>query len=448
MLVLSDLHLGPDNLLSTFRDDVALAALFDRYADEADPPRTELILAGDLFDFLHTEGYDGFDAARSVERLEAILAGRRTAAVLAALRRWARRPNLEITVLSGNHDPEMLLPEVRRRFEAEIDRTAGSVLYGDDTPLGPAGGDSPALWGREVGVGERSVWVVHGDRWDPLNWIDRGHALDVIREGRPVALPVGSHLVFEVLQKLKPAHPWIDSLKPEPAVFLLLFYLDPAKTLDFLTRHHGITAGVFRGQLDAVLRRGPLFDAADPPPAVPADTGADPSFLLASWLGEELLQEPAGQRAFLVSELDGRLRGGALPAPGTLADHSGLGRLLLRAWLRRLRKADRFQDLDGADAIPDAARRFLPGHVAALVAGHTHGPRVLSGLDVPYFNTGTWLPVGKIPPGDVGDLIDALERGEAWPAESPRTWAQIDLAGRAPKVKLLACDAAGRAREV
>jgi UDP-2,3-diacylglucosamine pyrophosphatase LpxH len=381
-VVLSDLHLGPDNLLSTFRDEVALAALLRRFAEEAEAPRTELILAGDLFDFLQTEGYDGFDAARSVARLEAILSGRRTAAVMEALRRWAGRPDLEITVLAGNHDPEMLLPEVRRRFEAVIGRSSGSVFYGDDAPLRPAGSDdSPALWGREVGKGERKVWVVHGDRWDPLNWIDRGAALAAIREGRPVELPVGSHLVFEILQKLKPANPWIDSLKPEMAVFLLLFYLDPATTMAFLTRHRGISAGVFRGQLDAVLRRGPLFE----PTALeaPAETAADPSALLAEWLGEEILQEPKGRQAFLVSELDGRLRGGARPAPGTLADHSGLGRLLLRAWLRRLRAADRFQALDGSDAIPGAARRFLPESVSALVAGHTHGPRVLRDLEIP-----------------------------------------------------------------
>jgi hypothetical protein len=169
VIVLSDLHLGPDNLLSTFRDEETLAALFDRFSQEADAPRTELILAGDLFDFLQTEGYGGFDAARSVERLETILSGRRTAAVIEALRRWAGRPGLEITVLAGNHDPEMLLPAVRSD-------------------------ESPALWGRAVGAGERQANVLQarGDlEGGRSNW---PQAFDWYRQAVPLYESVGDSL--------------------------------------------------------------------------------------------------------------------------------------------------------------------------------------------------------------------------------------------------------------
>ena len=66
-VVLSDIHLGPGNDLSTFRDDRALAALIDRLAAKGEPP-TELVLAGDCFDFLQVEGYDGFSADKAEER--------------------------------------------------------------------------------------------------------------------------------------------------------------------------------------------------------------------------------------------------------------------------------------------------------------------------------------------------------------------------------------------
>lgn len=116
-IILSDLHMGPDNHLCSFRDERSLAALLSRLADEADAPPTELVLAGDLFDFLQVEGYGGFDAGLSVQRFDEILRSPRTTVVIEALRRLARRPDVEVTVLAGNHDPELLVPSVRERFE-------------------------------------------------------------------------------------------------------------------------------------------------------------------------------------------------------------------------------------------------------------------------------------------------------------------------------------------
>lgn len=401
------------------------------------------MLAGDVFDFLQVDGYDGFNAGLSEERLESILASSRTAAVIDGLRRLAARPGLAVTVLSGNHDPELLVPAVRRRFEAAIGRP-GSVLWADDEPLRASRGEVPAVWGWALGEPGRQVWIVYGDRWDPLNHIDRDRVSAAIREGHEVELPTGSHLVFEVLQKLKPLHGWIDALKPEPAVFLLLLYLDPPGTLAFLKRHYGLTARLFRGQIDAALRRGPVFG---PQPASPA-SGQDLPDVLAGWVASAVLEEAPSSKELLLAELDSRLRGGAVPAPGTLAEHGGMGRALLRAWLGRMRAADRFGRLDGPDAIPESAALYLPEGVAALVAGHTHGARLRPDLQPFYLNTGTWLPVAKIPGGALGGLIDRLEDGPPWPAEPPRTFAEIDWNDGRPRVRLFAADAEGRPREV
>jgi UDP-2,3-diacylglucosamine pyrophosphatase LpxH len=54
-IILSDLHLGPGGALATFRDDAALSGFLQRLS-AADAPPTELILAGDCFDFLQTDG--------------------------------------------------------------------------------------------------------------------------------------------------------------------------------------------------------------------------------------------------------------------------------------------------------------------------------------------------------------------------------------------------------
>ncbi|WP_437994115.1 hypothetical protein [Sorangium sp. So ce145] len=75
------------------------------------------------------------------------------------------------------------------------------------------------------------MWIVHGDRWDPHNAVHRDALRQAVATGRPVELPVGSQLVYRVLNQLQPENRWIPELKPElPVVFPLLLYLDPRVT--------------------------------------------------------------------------------------------------------------------------------------------------------------------------------------------------------------------------
>jgi UDP-2,3-diacylglucosamine pyrophosphatase LpxH len=438
-IILSDIHLGPENDLCTFRDDVALAAFIERLA-RPDEPATEMVLAGDCFDFLQSADYIGFDASLAAGRFGAILQSPRTSRVISALRGFAARAGNEITLLSGNHDPEMLLPDVRGLFEEAIGRR-GSVRFADDEPLRAADGDRPPVWGRALGEPDHPVWVVHGDRWDPSNMIHRDRVRELVRAGQPVALPVGSHLVFEILRHIKPTRGWIDELKPEGGVFLLLLYLDFEHTAAFLLKHYRLTAALLDAQIRAQLRMGPLFgENAPAPPVLNVPT------LLAGLLAEDLRAASKPQREVLLTQLDERLGGKPAAAEGTFAAHDGVPRLLLRAWLLWMRHADRFQDPIGPDSIPAAAARYLPDGLAALIAGHTHGPRALTELRPAYFNTGTWIPVGKIPPGDLKEQIDQLDDGPTWPADSPRSFVQIDLASAPARVALGFCDRDGTPR--
>lgn len=449
-IVLSDIHLGPEGPLAAFRDDSALAGFFRKLAAERSPPPTELILAGDCFDFLQVAGYDGFDPHQAGERFAQILRAPRTAEVMKALAELAGCPWLELTVLSGNHDPEMMVGDVRRLFEAAIGRREGTVRYADDDPpLRPAIGDQPPVWGRVLGEG--TVWVVHGDRWDPSNMIHRDRLAEAIRAGQRFALPQGSHLVFEVLQKLKPTHRWVDELKPEmPAVLLLLLYLDPKTTWAHAQKHLGLTARLLTDTVKAQLQAGPLFGPSGPSGPSGSDgttrrvLPGDPHAALAALLTESLRDE--SDPAAVLGGLDAYLRGRVAPAEGTLASHGGLRRHFARAWLAGIRDADRFQDETEPDAIHEVAAPHLPGHVRVLVAGHTHGKRLRPAPLPLYANSGTWIPVGAIPPGDLRSLIDQLEAGPAWPTEAPRTFVELDLGGSRPEVRLGACDADGTPR--
>lgn len=291
----------------------------------------ELVLAGDVFDFLQT------------------------------------------TLLAGNHDPEMLLDDVRRTFEEAIERR-GSVRYPDDEPLAPG-------WPGE-GAG----------------------------------------------------------------VFPLLLYLDPRVTLPFLKEHWGITERLLRGSVSGRLRLGPLFDAApgkEASPLTPA-TFADVEQSLPALLADAIRAEAPNDPDALLAELQTYLVAGPRPRiEGTLAEHGGIGRMLLRAWLMAVRWAERFKAPNEDDGILDAAQRWLPEGLVALVAGHTHGPRMRAGNRPAYYNTGTWIPVGRLSGGTMSEVIDAIEAGQ-WEAEAPRTFVTVSWDDGPPVVAMGRCDAEGR----
>lgn len=441
-IVLSDLHLGPGGSLTIFRDAVGLADFLRRLAEPGEPP-TELVLAGDVFDFLQCEGYDGFSAKLAPERLASILRGKQTAEVIGALGEFAKRPGHMVTVLSGNHDPEMMLPEVRIVFERAIGRV-GAVFYPDDVPIVPRDGDKLPVWGRVIGSDASRVWVVHGDRWDTSNAIDREALVQAARKNEPFQLPAGSHLVFEVLSHLQPGHGWIVELKPElPTVLPLLLWIDPVGTRAYIERHWGIGWDLLSGFVDGALKRGPLFG--------PEGEGTTPESVpeqLAALLAEGIRLEQPSDPELLAAAVTSWIEKGPSKTEGrTLSAARGAGRALLAAWVAGVRLTDRFQALDGPDSTLGSAKKWLPADLVALVAGHTHGPRIRTDLRPAYYNTGTWIPVGSLPPGDVHEIVMALEGGD-WRSDAPRTFVQIEWDDGPPTVHLGRCDPDGTPREV
>ncbi len=441
-IVLSDLHLGPDGPLAIFRDAPALVAFLSSLAQDDQPP-TELILAGDIFDFLQSPDYNGFDVRLAEQRFQAIVNGPQTKHVMAALKSLAICPNHTITLLAGNHDPEMLLPGVRAMFEKEID-AVGRVRYGDDEPLWPGQDTRPPIWGHAVGTKDECVWVVHGDRWDTCNAIHRDELRRLVKEGHPVDLPVGSKLVYRVLNQLqpRPESRWIPYLKPDLVVLPLLLYLDPRVTLAFLEQHEGVTEDLFWQYVRGWLRLGSLFGETE---KVPASFSSGVAPFLTALLAEGIREEYAtnSQQDLALAALQEYVRYGSAPAEGTLAAHAGVRRGLLRTWLAGHRFYEQRRDTNGPDGMLEAAERWLPENVVALIAGHTHGPRTQLDRRPAYINTGTWIPVGRVHEGPMKDVLDAIERGD-FQAEAPRTFAEIIWGDGPLRVIPGRCDAQGR----
>lgn len=452
LIVLSDLHIAPPGPLDSFHSGPALAACIASLA----APGTTLVLAGDVFDFLQL---DDRPPALDLDAVPALLGalldtigtcdwGQALWRALAAL----LDAGGELVVLPGNHDPELLHPVTAQLLGAALGRP-------DHPRLHVHRSDDP--W--RTALGRWQVVVGHGHRGDAWNDIAPEAIHTALDRGGLVRLPPGSQLVLEVINAFKrerrpdgsPRFPFVDLLKPEtPAVPLLLLYLDPCLALTHLEPALSLGARTLARAVRRRLFGGPALaapstSAATEPAAaerlvaVTAGDGETRGEAVAEWLAELVVAEmAAGERsapAAAQDHVEAWLAGqtGREPAAeGLLATHSGAGRWLLRAFLRRASYGATFFD---RHALGEEDRRIiakeLPEHSGprVVIAGHTHAARehVLSGERI-YLNTGTWSDLMALPPLEdtaaVRAFVDALEAGTV---ERRRhlTYAEVTAAG-------------------
>lgn len=302
---------------------------------------------------------------------------------------------------------------------------------------------APALHQRECGnnpvADSRSARLPQASLGMPLpRWIrldvllGHGHHADAWKDVDPRALhgalaaadaslplPPGSRLVVNVLHPFKrdprsgaARFSFVDLLKPEPAVALLLLYLDPKQARALLTTGLGLHAEQMVRAFRQRLGHQPTL-APGAAPAAPRTIAEDLAEALAAEVEPDLREAPNAAVRLLQSWLDGH----GAAAAGTLAPHAGARRWLGRAFLRHLAKDTGFFD---PTATNDIDRGVMAEHLPegsgprVVICGHTHARREhrLPGERV-YLNTGTWIDLMKIPPIDddaaAQAWIDALE---------------------------------------
>lgn len=217
--VVSDLHLGgapagPES--SGFQmcppeSQRRLATWIDRLPAGTPDCISQLLIAGDIVDFLAEEPFEAFtvDIRAAIHKLDVIVA--RTECVWAALRRFATQRGGTLTLMIGNHDVELSLPGVRERLIQHLG--GGPIEFIVDNQAFTAG----------------PVLVEHGNRFDAWNAVPHGalrRARSQLSRRRAVTPPFpaipGSRLVVDVMNPLKRKFPFIDLLKPEDAAALPL----------------------------------------------------------------------------------------------------------------------------------------------------------------------------------------------------------------------------------
>ena len=220
-IIVSDLHLGAGfveagNALEDFTQDAEFAHLLKEAREESDAEsmECELILDGDIMEFLQVPSLDEFDPAKaygseayrasseedSLKKVNLIIAGH--PAFFAALRDFlnAAHPLRRATLIKGNHD-------VNLHWMAVQDRIREAVR---------ASGDRRGLLAfEERRISREGIYVEHGNQY--AEKVNRFHNFeephDPAHEDQ-LALVPGSRFVIDFLNDVERGRYWIDGVKP------------------------------------------------------------------------------------------------------------------------------------------------------------------------------------------------------------------------------------------
>lgn len=395
-IVISDIHLanGQPDMIS----NPALLTHFIHHLPSLFPVDTqnneqlELIIAGDFIDYLNIQEYSAWtvDPAAAVKKLGDVTDRSQFAPVFDALAAHVQRGH-RLTVLLGNHDVELALPQVQDALLNRLGASAHDVLYVMD--------------GRAYRLG--SALIEHGNRYDDANANDwsglRAIVSALSRNETPnvdLEISAGSKLVIKVVNPLKDKYPFVNLLQPVGEMLLLLlleFEPSLAWQVDMLGRLLNSKRLADRNRLGQQPRATRNVSAQ-------ADGSGAEDPELAALFGETYRQLHSQPNANVAA---GDVLG-LLVRPG----RDGLAAYFereapvpverlrkIRAALKRIIDSDKTDNVDIADGPCGAAgRRLLQSpDVQAVVMGHTHLPRYFQSDSGVYLNSGTWIDRLRLP---------------------------------------------------
>jgi hypothetical protein len=228
--VISDLHLGGLQGFQMFSSGAAFKKFCGELGKEVSADSTTLlVINGDFVDFLAEPGAAYWNGGQAAEFLKAIAARAPFNLVFDGLRSFLARPGAHLVITLGNHDLELMLPEVRSRL---IELLTGGVAARQARIEFAFDG-----WGYRFQVGHAKALATHGNevddynftRYDILNQIVKEESLFGISQTAQGWKPnAGTVFVIDAVNRIKERYPFIDLLKPEiPVAFLALTVLAP-----------------------------------------------------------------------------------------------------------------------------------------------------------------------------------------------------------------------------
>lgn len=386
-LIVSDIHMGSGDRLDDFDSDEELAAFIRSHALGGGP--TELILAGDTFEFLQVRlselGDYEWSGAAARRRLQEILSAHPEP--IAALRAFVAAPGMQLTVLIGNHDFELHYDAAKQLLRQALN------LPPDDRRLRFA-----------ISYEGGGIYLEHGNQFDPWN---RFMSFEGISE--PFEVVRGTQVVKDVINPLEDDPltdaPLVDNVKPVSAFFWYMLSLPRLRRPEvrrFVTRSLLL---LFRSVALPRTYRRPVIQVREELLGAPGQTLQRELALQAVYDSDPNLRRAAAARYGGVEpelHLRQRIAQGSIALAQAFAHRLGGEREPSEAALaqmeqeagRQLRREIReFKD-SVLRQIAQIAASPEHGHNTLFVCGHTHLAQVVALSDTQtYINIGTWTEV-------------------------------------------------------
>lgn len=232
-LVTSDMHLSaglffdgrPNPYEDFFFDHEFVEFLrFFSTGDYGDGCEVELILNGDVFDFLNVpidgEFPEEITEEMGLRKLRAIFAGHPE--VMDALREFIAKPKKRVVYNVGNHDPEFFYPAVRKLF---CETLGGKDWHADKVWVNAEHEHLEYAGGIEIH---------HGNQFEAVHTMS--YPAPFISEGLPeriLEIPWGTIFVLKIINRVKWEREYIDKVKPVKALILWGLFTDTIFTLKF-----------------------------------------------------------------------------------------------------------------------------------------------------------------------------------------------------------------------
>lgn len=416
LLVVSDFHIGC-GALDDFDAELEqhFAAFLAREAAHDSP--VELVINGDLLDFVQAPPYQGseletsaqnqialcFTESQSLTKLSAILEAHQN--TMAGLRNFLdRNPDHRIVILPGNHDADFFWKSVRDRFIADL-------AAGDPSRRARIRFHLDRVYRPEACP---EIWIEHGHQFDLLNrfflsdteyWSEKVPPIWNPGAGSPRLIEcIGTRFLIRYLNAIDSRYPFVDNVKPFSR-FLKIFCasalsgsgsIKVAVAVAALLRYMAVS--VYTGQANDLLAWQGKDDAGPQPLLIDA-VGKLPEHQRKALSDAIMAAGYPGDAARLTMALRDEDEGPRLIA--FLGEHLDL----LSVFESQDTADDDVLSLDGDDEtlgllkgfranetkdLQNAADAVLKAHpdVQAVIMGHTHEP--VNTPESRYFNTGSW----------------------------------------------------------
>ena len=232
ILVISDLHLGAGlsvnhrkNVLEDFHYDKELIEFIDYYSTGVYLERqVELIINGDFFDLLAVPFVPFFDdefwsEEAALEKLKIIVNAH--GGVIEALRNFLSLPNNALVYIIGNHDAELILPQLQKYIWDlfnKADHKKFKILLNEN----------------EAYIPEAGVVLKHGHEFELAHHFSSQSIISDVDGKKYFLPPWGSYYVTRVINKFKEGRDYINAVRPVNKFIINGIIYDTLYTMRFI----------------------------------------------------------------------------------------------------------------------------------------------------------------------------------------------------------------------